>query len=105
MQPFAHTICASCAELLVSPAITKPHQHLAATYKQTSRDGHSNGEYTCLECESVWRLRFSSAALEKAELIGHNGIRVADALADCPSTSRCSGDLATCPLLATSSTH
>ncbi len=106
MQPFVHTICASCAELLVSPAITEPHQHMTAQYKQTSQDGHSDGEYTCLECESVWRLRFSCAAtLVEAELIGHSAIGIANALAECPRPFRCSGNLATCPLLATSSPH
>lgn len=105
MQPFVRTICASCAELLVSPAITEPHQHMTAKYKQTSRDGHSEGEYTCLECESVWKLSFSSAAIEKAELVGHKGIRITHKFADCPSPFRCSGNLATCPLIATSSPH
>lgn len=105
MHPFVRTICASCAELLVSPAITEPHQHMAAKFKHRSRDGHTEGEYNCLECDSVWSLSFSNAALVKAELVGHNGIRFTEATPDCPNPFRCSGNLASCPLLATSSPH
>ena len=101
MQPF-RTICASCAELLVSPAITEPHQHMTAHYKQSSPDGPREGEYTCLECESVWKLSFANSTIEKAELVTHNGARVSNALPDCPEPFECSGNFASCPLLVSS---
>lgn len=105
MQPFVPTICASCAELLVSPAITQPHQHMKVRSRQTSRKGDGDGEYICLECESLWKLSFSESALDGAKLIDHKGIRIVDGLANCPSRYRCSENLATCPILKSAPRH
>lgn len=106
MLPFVPTICASCAELLFSPAITQPHQHMQVRSRQTSGNGESEGEYLCLECESLWHLRLSDTFLEDAKLVDHKGVCSMEVLENCPSRFHCSGGaLAACPVLATALLH
>ena len=99
MSALMPTICAACAELLVSPAITEPHGHMAAKFRHISRDGHSDGEYTCIECESVWTLSFSGDTLKRSELIDCKEMYVPNALVACPHPLLCTRNLSTCPLL------
>ena len=52
------TICAACAEFIVSPAITEPH---ALMVHQNERSQLPNGDvaypYHCLECGSAWLIK------------------------------------------------
>ena len=52
------TICAACAEFIVSPAITEPH---ALMVHQNERGQLPNGDiaypYHCLECGSAWLIK------------------------------------------------
>lgn len=99
MLSFVPAICPSCAEFLVSPANTVPHEHLTAKYRQTSREGHSDGQYACLECESVWMLSFSGNILDSAKLVDHKMLRSADDATTRSRPCRCNGNQARCTLL------
>lgn len=84
MQSLVPTVCASCAELLVSPAITEPHENMALRH-QFERSGHDrDGEYICLECESIWELHFEDSLLAQARLVDHKGTRTSSLIAACP---------------------
>lgn len=52
------TICAACAEFIVSPAITEPH---ALMVRQNEHRQLPNGDvanpYHCLECSSAWLVK------------------------------------------------
>lgn len=85
MSALIPTICASCAELLISPAITEPHPNMALRHKHAdgSPDNH-DGEYVCLECDSTWELRFENKLLVNAKMIDLTGTRTSCAVAGCP---------------------
>lgn len=69
MPTLAPTICAACAELLVSPAITAPHEYLTCQGRHAQQHGpHDTMEYRCLECESVWALQYAHDILVNASL-------------------------------------
>lgn len=85
MPPLIPTICASCAELLVSPAITEPHTHMALQHKQVrGADNYHEGKYICIECNSTWILHFEDQRLVDARLIDNQKPRTNGLTTDCP---------------------
>jgi len=78
------TICAACAELLVSPAITEPHEHMTHERTPANAGSPDDGRYRCMECDSLWTLTFKLGKLDKARLIDQGATPTSRMLTGCP---------------------
>lgn len=73
MTVLASKICAACAEFIISPAITEPHELMIhqGERSQLLNQRHVH-QYHCLECEAKWLVRRSDEADPSSRQIQHN---------------------------------
>ncbi len=55
MRTSTPTICAACAEVVISPAHVEPHKYMHVQERSSRTAGNGRDtRYRCLECDTVW---------------------------------------------------
>ncbi|HLR78950.1 MAG TPA: hypothetical protein VK062_07850 [Burkholderiaceae bacterium] len=84
MSTLVPTICAACAELLVSPAINDAHENMVREESRGTPDSSGTTRYRCLECDSIWELQYRPGQQTNARLIDQRDTPTSRMLARCP---------------------